>query len=570
MKKILLGCTATAVILIGMAFIGLQQRKTSAPQPVQKVATPQPAQARAVMPTIAPAAEVASAVVPATETASAVVPATEVPSAVAPVAEVASAVVPAAETVPAVIPAPSAPTTPMVQDEPIPTIALIAETAPTAPLRFYSEAEEQILEALENYIYFNDLSAFMRPDIKSDGRDFIITLTNPADPSAPQRELRMTRVDDFNQKAQYRIETRFWPVWEKTVKQLFDNASLSIGSFNETVLWVPDLSLKTNDSILAQNIRLSADETDVSIASVASDFLIGSNGAKMDIASSTDVTDLTVDFGLGTLIIPSLQEHIQILGADVTSDELLQILTASHTQSKTEIPNITIRSVFLGDQPVTAKLSTAVTFDETLKLNLNISDIQGGQNILPLSPTHIRADIEITGLDKDLLTQYVKERQAYNETEEADDETAEGKTLKNDLTKLQDEIALNLGVNINHITLSTAEASIDLSGIILHPDSVMREDQSAVGASLKLAVTNFDTISPKAAPMDEEACKAALENRNVLQDAAEDLPPACQQQSGVLDILRPYLATAQHGTDEAGRPVDTFIIVFGPKGLTIN
>lgn len=508
MKKILLGCTALSVILIGAAVIGFQKKQAS----VQPSTSDKPAVAtQPAEPLNADAAQDKN----------------------------------------------TAPVKPEGEN----VAATPQNTRELQGLRFYSESEEQILEAFENYIYFKNLNSTMRPDIKTDGRDFIITFSDPSNINAEQRDLKMTRIEDFDSKAQYRITTQSWVVWNEMVKQAFANADLSMDSFNEVVSWVPDLSLKTNDSIKATGIKLTSDDVNFTADSIVFDLLVGPHDNKMDIASSTDINNLTLTTPIATLSIPKMTENLQVIGSDITPNETLQILTAEQSQSTTTIPTLSVQSSMLGAQPLTAKMDSQVVFAETMKVDLDISDIRAGQILLPLMPNKVTAKFEVTGVDKDILTEYVKMQQAYNEMD--DNDSDEAKKLEENLVAIQNKVLTNLGVNIEHITVSNENAGLDLSGVIHYAEP-------ALTVSAKLAVTNFDLISPKAAPIDEEACKAALETQSVSQNTAGTLPPVCMQQAGALEFLRPYLETAQHTKDAAGRPVDTFIIVYSANSLTIN
>ena len=82
-----------------------------------------------------------------------------------------------------------------------------------------------------------------------------------------------------------------------------------------------------------------------------------------------------------------------------------------------------------------------------------------------------------------------------------------------------------------------------------------------------MTVTNFDLISPKPAPINEQACKAALER---MTGQERQLPPQCIQNAGLLAALRPYLPTAQHSVNAKGQSVDIFTIVYTANALTVN
>ena len=92
---------------------------------------------------------------------------------------------------------------------------------PTEDVKTYSEAEIQILEAAESYLYYKNLDDIIRADIRSEGDDFIITFDDPTDPQTPPHELKMVRIADFNGKKQYKITTNSWVKWNEDIRQHF-------------------------------------------------------------------------------------------------------------------------------------------------------------------------------------------------------------------------------------------------------------------------------------------------------------------------------------------------------------
>ncbi|MBO7257984.1 MAG: hypothetical protein J6V11_03490, partial [Alphaproteobacteria bacterium] len=95
-----------------------------------------------------------------------------------------------------------------------------------------------------------------------------------------------------------------------------------------------------------------------------------------------------------------------------------------------------------------------------------------------------------------------------------------------------------------------------------------KPDGDTLATDATIQVVNFDTLSPKPQPADKEACEAALKN---IPANATQLPPECAvKQTGMLDILRPFLDTTKRTINAEGQSVDTFKIQYRGGGVSIN
>lgn len=445
------------------------------------------------------------------------------------------------------------------------TVATQGQQAPettTPSERTYSEAEDQIQQAFENYIYFKGMDEVVRTDVRADGNDFIITITNPSDASVQPQELRLARVEDFAGKAQYKLNNTSLLKWQALSESYLENPTVGADSFSEELAWVPELGLITNQSLKASNVSLTNTGFNVSIKSMVSDMLTTAEGDKMNIAGSSNVSDMKITTTDFVIQAPSITQSMQINGANQNGNVILQLLTASNATSSLNIPILGIGMAAMPSQPILGQLTNKVGFADNITLDTTLSNIKMTQSPLPMLPDTITSNITIEGVSKEMLIAYINLRDQLNEM--PDEESTEAKELAQKLLAAQNQILKSLSLKINKLSLTNPNIGIDITGIIHYAEP-------APVVNARVSVTNFDVISPKAPDVDEAACKAALAAAPAPSaGGAPIVPAACVQQVGLLEGLRPYLATAEHTTNEKGQPVDTFSVLYSAGSLAIN
>lgn len=429
---------------------------------------------------------------------------------------------------------------------------------PTEDVKTYSEAEIQILEAAESYLYYKNLDDIIRADIRSEGDDFIITFDDPTDPQTPPHELKMVRIADFNGKKQYKITTNSWVKWNEDIRQHFETPQVSIGEYEETISWVPDLSLKSNTSLKANDIILKNQDLSVTVGAIVSDSLVGPRNNKMDIALATDIADIEIKSPIFTLTIPRLIQETQISGSNQTGIQSMQVLTSEKSVSSVHIPTLTFTAPkILNNQPVTGTIETGSIFENNPIFTLNISNIQVPQPYRDLAPTHINTKINLENISKDDLISYINLQDKYIQVEDLNSKEAEA--LEQQLTQMSNDLLTKAILKIDNLTAVLNKGEISLTGTIKYAEPALSIDAT-------LTVTDFDAISPKAGPMDEKACENALKEHT----PQSPLPAECIQQAGALEFLRPYLDINQRTQNDAGQTVDTFKINYSADNLIIN
>lgn len=428
------------------------------------------------------------------------------------------------------------------------------------PKLVYTVEENTILEALENFLYFSAMDDTRKTDVRQDGQDFIITITNPKVLEQKPAQIRMVRSGEFMGKPQYKMSHASWDRYKQEISKYIGQDTVTVNSYSEDLTWVPELGILTNQSIKASDIRLQFEDVVVSVKSMVSDSLIRESGDKMDIASMSSMTGLKLTTPYVTIEVPNETQNMQMTDAALSADSTMQALTASDVQFSSTIPLISISSPVMPGQTLTAKMSTMGSFTKTFNIDSTISDIKmSGNNMiaLPLLPQTITSKLTVDGLSKDLLIAYFT---MQNQLNEMDENTPEAQELEQKLNAAGDQLLSTLVLNINELSVENDQAGLHLTGQIKYAEP-------SFNATAKLTVTNFDLISPKPAPINEQACKAALER---MTGQERQLPPQCIQNAGLLEALRPYLPTAQHSVNAKGQSVDIFTIVYTANALTVN
>lgn len=433
---------------------------------------------------------------------------------------------------------------------------------PTFEGKMYTESEDKIQEAFENYLYFKGMDQVIRTDVRADGKDFVITITNPSDSTVPPQELRLTRVDDFAGKPQYKLGSTSLVKWKAVAENYLNDPKLSADTFSEDISWVPDLGLVTNQSLKATNVSVAEEGINLTVKSIVSDMLSTAENDKMNVAGSSDITDMKIVMPNGVIQAPTVTQNMQINGANQTGNILLQLLTAESATSTLNIPILGIGMTALPGQPILAQLNNKIVFADNISMDMTLSNIKVGKMLLPMLPDTITSNMTVEGVSKEMLIAYMNMRDQLNQL--PDEEGTEAKDLEQKLLSAQNQILKSLSLKINKLSLTNPNAGIDVTGIVHYAEP-------APTVNARVSVTNFDVISPKAPPVDEAACKAALAQTPApVAGQAPIIPAACAQQSGVLEGLRPFLETAEHTINEKGQPVDTFSIVYSANSLSIN
>jgi len=437
----------------------------------------------------------------------------------------------------------------------------------------------QIANAIEIGIFYGGFDALTPPQVEQNGQDFIISIpqtqmtdTNGAVQTFPAIQIQMTRVDDFGEHAQYKMQNITLPYVKSILSALYPNGEMTQDIFQEEILWVPDLALRTKQSLKAENINFNTGTgLNTHIGSLYSDTLIGTkSNQKMDAASSMDMRDLTIQSNMFDLRIPHVSATTQILDTNQTADALQQLLSATLSRGTVSIPEINLipktplfaplnlRSdiqIETIQDPSTHEMQTHLVLNNAL-LNLSVQDFESG-TLPALFPEDIKADIVLSGLN---TTQIQSILDMQNKLDESmDEESEQGVALQNEIQKQMNDALDKVRLNINEIALENPVAAIRFSG-------TGRFINQTAQLNGQLAITNFDLISPDY--QTQCAAERAKQPQTDKQLAVASEPVACTS-VGVLDSLRPYLDSAEHASQN-GKPVVLFKIEYKNGQAFVN
>lgn len=438
---------------------------------------------------------------------------------------------------------------------------------------------KQIASAIEIGILYYGFDALTPPQVEQKGQDFLISIpqtqrTNSSGSvqSFPATQILMTRVDDFDGHAQYKMGNITLPYLKNILSTFYPQGKLTQNNYQEEIFWVPDLALRTKQSLKTENLNFDTGAgTNLTIASLYSDSLIGSKtDHKMDAASSLDIRDLTLQNEIFKLVIPHLNISTQILDADQTADVFQQTLSAILSRGNLSIPemNLTPSTALFAplnlrsdirfetiQDPKTHEIQTHLTLDNTL-LNLSAKDFESG-SLPALFPEDIKLDIVLSGLNTNQIQSIIEMQRKLDES--MDEDSEQGIALQHELqTQIND--ALNkVRLNINEVALENPIAAVHFSG-------TGRFVNQTAQLNGQLAVTNFDLISPDY--QSQCAAERAQQPKTDKQSAVATEPAVCSS-VGVLDSLRPYLNSAEKLTQN-GKPVSLFKIEYKNGQTFVN
>lgn len=459
-------------------------------------------------------------------------------------------------------------------DQPVMEQTIPANTQ-TAP----APQAKQIANAIEIGLLYRGFDALTPPQVEQKGQDFVLSIpqtkmtnTDGAVQDFPAVQIQMTRVDDFDGHAQYKMENITLPYVKNVLQALYPQGQITQDTFREEVLWVPDLALRTKQSLKVENMNLNAGaDLSTHIGSLYLDTLVGAkSNQKMDAATSLDIRDLTVQTNALRLTIPHLSASTQTLDADQTADVFQQLLSAALSRGTLSIPEmnlipntplfapLNLRSdvrIETVQDPKTHDMQTHLVLDNTL-LNLSMQDFENGT--LPAAfPEDIRADIVLSGLNTAQIQSVLEMQNKLDET--MDEESEEGVALQNEIQKQMNDALDKVRLNINEIVLENPIAAIHFSG-------TGRFVNQTAQLNGQLAVTNFDLISPDY--QAQCAAERAQQPKTDKQSAVATEPAVCSS-VGVLDSLRPYLNSAEK-TTQNGKPVSLFKIEYKNGQTFVN
>jgi len=465
-------------------------------------------------------------------------------------------------------------------------IAACALTATTSFAEVIKPTSEEIKAAFTEYLNTqNKIGALfdldkMQVTPAGDGFDIVVPASQNDQVKISEKAFHLTAAGDFNNRAQYKIETPF-ESFQSLFEDVVPDAKLTTESAAMTMVWVPAYNLVSKDSQNIKGLKLSIPGMmNVSVGSLVSDSLARVASAdKMDAADSTDGHDIQISAENAVIVVPSFSYESVLLGSNITPDPFEQMASCDLNTFKYTFPDVQLKMQGASAPIASFSMTGSGSYKNEILHFENIfgniaSPTLGAFAPAELVPDEISVNLDIEGISKALLSQLSQKMQSGNYTDE-------------DVPALKQAISAGV-IKINRLEVKNTMAGIALSGTIRgkldNPETVttlagLQENLEPV-IEAKVVITNLDKISPEPV-VDQAQCDRATERLKAVDEAAPDADAqkemlelqqemACTPQGGSLDFVRPYLDMTGRVVNTDGTTLDTLVITFEDDVLTIN
>ena len=403
----------------------------------------------------------------------------------------------------------------------------------------------------------------------------------------PARTIRLTRAGEFNNQAQYKIESAF-DMLKDIVTGLIPNATLTADSSEMETIWVPAYNLVSKSSSNIKGLKLSFSGTNempvtgtFSIAQAISDSLVQPvSDTKMDASTSTDIKDLQMAVENVIVEVPSVTQEETATGSDISADLLTRMFSSSRDSMNFSVPNVYIKMTGATEPVGSFSISGSGLFEgdkghfET-KIDQISSPVLAMFAPAALVPTEVAYSFDVLNIDRDILADLVKQGQDGSYTDE-------------DVPLLKRAVDSNAVIQLNYLGAKNDLAGIFLNGVIRlkleNPEEVTKlkdfETHLEPIVNAALTITNLDKISPEPT-VNQAQCDRAKSQVAAIDMTAEDAETqkavaqrievqACTPHGGPLDELRPFIDPAKRVTAADGTTTDVINIEYDNNTLTVN
>ena len=424
--------------------------------------------------------------------------------------------------------------------------------------------------------------------VKAVGEDFDVNLPAVRNDklTLPARTIRLTRAGEFNNQAQYKIESAF-DMLKDIVTGLLPMASFTTESANVETIWVPAYNLTSKNSSNIKGLKLSTSGSDVfpvagafSIAEVVSDVLIRTvSDSKIDVSSSTDIKDVQITADNIVVEIPSVSQETLTSDADISADPILRMITSSRDELKYNVPKIYVKMVGASEPMGSLFMAGSAffkgtTFHYETKIDQISAPVLSAFVPAALMPTEVSLDMDLLDINRDILPELFKRGQdgSYsNEDVPLLKQAAEKGTIRLNRLEVKNDLA---GMALNatiRLKLEKPEEVTKLDDFETHMEPVVKAT---------LTITNLDKISPEPT-VDQVQCDRAKTQVTAIDMSAEDAATqkavaeqfqvqACMPHGGPLDELRPFIDPAKRVTAADGTTTDIINLEYDNNTLTVN
>ncbi|MCQ2741414.1 MAG: hypothetical protein MJ210_04795 [Alphaproteobacteria bacterium] len=413
-----------------------------------------------------------------------------------------------------------------------------------------------------------------------DGFDVVLPVTQSGPVQISNKTIHLTPAGDFNNYAQYKIESPFEAV-QSVFKDILPDATLTADVADQTTLWVPFYKLISKNSQNIKGLKLVIPTMlNLSAGSLVSDALARVIGdGKMDVAGSSDGQDIQIKAEKAVIYVPSFSSESTSTNCDITSDPIQQLKSCDSSVFKYAIPEIQIKMQEAAAPMASFSLIGSGAYqNEVLHFENKVGNITSSTLSafapMALIPDEILLNLDFEGISSEFVSSFSQKGKNGSLTDE------DMPTIK----KLIDKGALK----VNLFEVKNAIAGVAVSGTIRvklnDADSITTLDDLSANSEpvieAKVVISNLDKISPEP-QVNQAQCDRATEYLNKvdmaspnaeMQKATAEMQQemACAPQGGPLDIVRPYLDINNRVVDVDGTTKNTLVITFENDVLTVN
>lgn len=413
-----------------------------------------------------------------------------------------------------------------------------------------------------------------------DGFDLVLPATQNEIANVQTQTIHLTYAGEFNNHAQYKIESPFENV-QSLFRDILPDATFTADSADMTMIWVPAYNLVSKNSQNITGLKVSVPNMmDLSVGSLVSDTLVRVvSENKMDAADSTDGHDVQLSAENAVIVVPAFSYESSLEGSDITADPIDQMISSSNNTFKYNLPDVQLK--MMGAAAPMAALSIVgqgAYQNEALHFENKFGNITsptlGAFAPAALIPDEVSIDFDIEGVSKEVLAQLTKKAQSGEYTDEdipALKQAIETGVFKFNLLEAKNTLA---GVAVSgtiRLKLKDAASVTTIADMQANLEPVVEA---------KVVVTNLDQISPEP-KVDQAQCDIATELLNSVDMSAPDADAqresaemrqeiACAPQGGPLDLVRPYLDTTARVVGSDGKTTDTFVVTYEDNTLVVN
>lgn len=449
---------------------------------------------------------------------------------------------------------------------------------------------QALLDLFKKDVLPAELTLSAEPTIVPDGTGYVVTvpqstLADEQKTVVPEYRVVFNRTDDFNGYPAFEADVKDVSYLSPMLSRLMAQNDMTLQQFSYKIGFVPALNISVGQGMTVDGVVMKNEGKDVlvinKILEKASVTPLPGQMAKIERA--TGVSQFFLNTPLGSVRMDRLTSLFEIPSIPLNTMSLENVWNVKEARMSSDISNLQITSMLLPVQEISTNVALNTTLKQTtdagrmdMALNLSLKDIAVAQSVDGLTdkiPTYVTMRILLPNLDTRQVRRVIELNQEIaDEATSAERQKAAQQELDEAMSRLMEQTV----VEIKEAAFGSDQYAVTVNGVLSQKDETFKGT---------LNIVNFDFISPEGT-VDEKACLEARQKADALMEqmaqAQDDslfdqalsaqmtVSDLCEPQSGLLDALRPYLATAKRSVNARGQTVDQFDVLFNQTGLYLN